>query len=106
MLLKFLIVLYDTLCSSVEPLMRIDFEHTQGCLTVVGSGNEGTLPPLLPIMEQLPLQVNKDEALRKYGALPHHGWHLLYIRMVLFVNRNDALCKDGQDAFCGLSLRH
>ena len=50
------------------------------------------------------LFVNKDGALRKYGALPHHGWHLLYIRMVLFVNRNDALCNDGQDVFCGLSL--
>ena len=50
------------------------------------------------------LFVNKDGALRKYRALPHQGWHLLYIRMVLFVNKNDALCKDRQGAFCGLSL--
>ena len=52
------------------------------------------------------LFVNKDGALRKYRALPRQGWHLLYIGMVVFINKNDALCKDrtGQDALCGLSL--
>ena len=41
------------------------------------------------------LFVNKDAALRKYGALPDQGWHLLYIGMVIFINKNDV--KTGQD---------
>ena len=39
------------LCAQVQPLMRIDFEHTQGWLTVVGSGNVDNVDSYAAVIE-------------------------------------------------------